>query len=136
MHRWVLVHDTIIHKTDSGKEYNIYPSHLNHLKSTENSERGHWFYWAKSVFTFSTFWNFNVYFMNYWTNTRHVCTYLNAFLIVIPNIVMKFQHFDRFDKLCAHFWPLVVCSCLLPENIKNIIFIHLISSLLIIRLDS
>ena len=28
------------------------------------------------------------------TNTRHVCTYFNAFLMVIPNIVTKFPNFD------------------------------------------
>ena len=27
-------------------------------------------------------------------NTRHVCTYLIAFLIEIPNMVMKFNNFD------------------------------------------
>ena len=49
---------------------------------------------SKSISTLSNFWNFNVYFTYYLcinANTRHVCTYSNAFLVVIPNIVTKFQ---------------------------------------------
>ena len=30
------------------------------------------------------------------TNTRHVCTYLNAFIMVVANIVTKFQNVDIF----------------------------------------
>ena len=33
-------------------------------------------------------------------NTRHVGTYLNAFLMVILNMVMKFSNVDIFYKIC------------------------------------
>ena len=29
---------------------------------------------------------------------RHVCTHFNAFLMMFPNMVMKFYNFDIFDK--------------------------------------
>ena len=58
---------------------------------------------------FSKFLNFKAYVTNYWTNTRHVGTHLNAFLMVISNIVMKLYNFDIFgnnyeilDLLSAH----------------------------------
>ena len=38
------------------------------------------------------FWNFT----NFLTDTRYVCTYLNAFFMVMPKIVTKFQNFDIF----------------------------------------
>ena len=41
------------------------------------------------------------------SNTRHVCTYLNAFSTLILNIVMKFNNFDISKK----FW---ICSLLTP----------------------
>ena len=59
---------------------------------------------SKSVFVFS---NCNVYSMNKWTNIRHVCTYLNTFFRVIPNMVTKcqniviFEHFNL-DLSSAH----------------------------------
>ena len=59
---------------------------------------------SKSLFAFSHFWNFNGYF----TNTRHVCTYLNAILMIIPNMVMKFHNSDIFTSF-VKFWP-VVCT--------------------------
>ena len=37
--------------------------------------------------------------------------YLNAFLIVIPNIVMKLKYFDIFENICD-IWN-VICSRLL-----------------------
>ena len=52
---------------------------------------------------FSKFQHFTGYFRNYWTNTRHVGTYLNAFLMVIPNMVMKFNSFDICYKICYIF---------------------------------
>ena len=55
------------------------------------------------ILIFSKFLNFNVYFLNYWTNTRHVGTYLNAFLVVISNIIIKFQNFAICDILVT-FW--------------------------------
>ena len=58
---------------------------------------------SKSLFAFSYFWNFNGYFTSKWTNTRHICTYLNEFFIVVPNMVMKFHNFDIFYKLCLLF---------------------------------
>ena len=39
---------------------------------------------------------FNTYSANYETNTRYVCTYLNAFFVLIPDIVTKFQNVDIF----------------------------------------
>ena len=47
-------------------------------------------------------------FTNFSTNTRHVCTYLNAFLMVIPSIVTKFQTFDIFEHFVT--FCIVVCS--------------------------
>ena len=41
--------------------------------------------------------------MNYKTNTRHVCTRFNAFLMVIPNIELKFNIFEFFKKFCDIF---------------------------------
>ena len=55
----------------------------------------------KSLFLSSILSNFSIHFKNYWTDTRHVCTYLNAFSMVIPNIVMKFNNFDIYWKLCV-----------------------------------
>ena len=56
--------------------------------------------------------------MNYVTNTRHICTYLNAFFMLIPNIVMNFNHlkkigFSFFVGESYGSWPGgVVYSCL------------------------
>ena len=48
--------------------------------------------------------NFKVLFLTYsWTNTRHVCTYLNEFHVVIPNIVMKFNNVVIFWQFCVIF---------------------------------
>ena len=41
---------------------------------------------------------FNTYFKTYWTDTRHVCTYLNPFRLLIPNILMVFNIFDFLKK--------------------------------------
>ena len=49
---------------------------------------------SKIVFAFWHFWQVNGYFTIYWTNIRYVCTYLIAFLMEIPNMVMKFNNFD------------------------------------------
>ena len=54
---------------------------------------------VKIVFALWNFWNFNVYFTIYWTDTRHVCTYFNAFFMVIPNMVMKFHNFEFCNKI-------------------------------------
>ena len=37
-------------------------------------------------------------FKNHWTNTRLVCTHLNAFVMPDPNVEMKIQIFEIFDK--------------------------------------
>ena len=42
-------------------------------------------------------------FTHFKTNTRHVCTYLNAVLMVIPNIVNKFQNIEFFEILWLFF---------------------------------
>ena len=54
---------------------------------------------------FLTNWNsnFKAYFRNYITNTWHVCTYLNAFFTVIPNIVMNFNNVQKNIKYCDIF---------------------------------
>ena len=59
---------------------------------------GHWFYLGKSCLLSEVSDIFNCYFTICWTNTRHVGTHLNAFLMVIPNMVMKFHNFDIFTK--------------------------------------
>ena len=47
-----------------------------------------------------------------WTENQHnVCTYLNAFVMVISNIVMIFQYFWKFLHLCDIFDPLSVHAC-------------------------
>ena len=40
--------------------------------------------------------------ISYLINTRHVCTYLNADVMVIPNIVMKFNNLNIFEYLCGN----------------------------------
>ena len=57
---------------------------------------------SKIVLAFSHFWNFNGYFTNYWTNTKHVCTYLNAFFIEVSNMAMKFYNFDIFTNFVTY----------------------------------
>ena len=39
-------------------------------------------------------------FTNFQIKTRHVCTYLNAFLMVNPNMVMKINNFKTICKIC------------------------------------
>ena len=62
--------------------------------NSNTSSHGHMFYQLKRVLVSQ--------------NTRHVCTYLNAFSMVIPIIVMKFtiilQNCEDFVTFC------VVCS--------------------------
>ena len=38
------------------------------------------------------------------TNTRHVGTYFNVFLMVIPDIVMTFKNDDIFLQFLTTFW--------------------------------
>ena len=55
----------------------------------------------KSIGLFSKFLKFKGYFTNYLTDTRHVCTYLNVFLMVNPNINTKVKNVDPFFwKFC------------------------------------
>ena len=49
-----------------------------------------------NIHTFLVF--FTAYFRNYLTNTRHVCTCLNAFIMVNPNRVTKLKTITIFDK--------------------------------------
>ena len=60
--------------------------------------------WVSS-FSSSNFFKFKVDFTYYLINTRHVCTYFNAFFMLIPNIVTPFRNFDIFFN-----FDLVVCS--------------------------
>ena len=55
--------------------------------------------------------------INYQTKTKHTCTYLNAFLMVIPNMAMKFHNFDIFYTIFEIFTP-VVCSRLPHGNVN------------------
>ena len=57
------------------------------------------------------------------TNTRHVCTYLNAFLMVISNMVTNFSQFWHFWKMCDIF---LTCR-LLPRASCKVLRAHLIS---------
>ena len=50
----------------------------------------------KHFFVFLNLQHFKAYFRNNFTNTRNDCAYLTAFLIAIPNKVMKFLYFDYF----------------------------------------
>ena len=45
-----------------------------------------------------------------WHIIRHICTYFNAFFMVIPNIVTKFQNFDIFEN----FVTTLTCGLLTP----------------------
>ena len=40
---------------------------------------------------------------NDWTNAWHVCTYLNAFIMVNLNIITKFQNVYNFENV-VQFW--------------------------------
>ena len=42
-------------------------------------------------------------FWHFWTNNRHVCINLNAFLMVIQNVDMKLKNVDIFYNLCYIF---------------------------------
>ena len=54
-------------------------------------------------------WSFNAYFTNYWTKARHVCTFLNEFSIVIPNVAMKLKNSYIFDNLLTIFVSFFTC---------------------------
>ena len=64
---------------------------LTHMFVLKYFACSHWFYHPYTIVLFLK--------MSYFSkNTRHVCTYLNAFLMVIINIVMKFNYFDNFGN--------------------------------------
>ena len=54
------------------------------------------------------------------SNTRHVCTYLIAFLMVIPNIVTKFNNFKIVDSASDSdsFVTFLTCRLLMPAAWK------------------
>ena len=81
----------------------------------------------KRLTAFSHFWYFNAYFIYQWTNTRHVCTYLNAFLMVIPNKVMKFHTILTFlrEKKMENFGPVTCCT---PAGLQVVYVILLLST--------
>ena len=62
-----------------------------------------WFEKNKNNATSQNCWG---YLKNHWTNTRLVCTHFNAFFLLNPNMIIKFE-FDIF-KFWKHFYP-VVC---------------------------
>ena len=76
-------------------------------KPKQNLTLSKQFYPAEELTLFSNFLNFKAYFTNYWANTRHVCTYFNAFLMVIPTTVTNFKICDILSLSSAH-----VCSAL------------------------
>ena len=62
-----------------------------------------------------------VYFTNYKTNTRHICTHLNTFLTVNPNMVMKFNNSDIFYNFCElfeYFCEIMTCRLSLKAACK------------------
>ena len=76
---------------------------------THNTTRA-LFLLRKSLHFLHFFLHFKFYFTNKLTNTRHVCTYLNVLLMVIPNIVTKFQNLDIFSTICVN----LICRLLTP----------------------
>ena len=75
------------------------------------------------MFSFWHFWNCNGYFTVYWTNTRHVGTYFNAFHMVIPNRVMKFHNFDIFYTICYIFDMSSALACRVVSINVNVRFV-------------
>ena len=49
------------------------------------------------------------YLKNHWTNTRLVCTHLDAFSMLNPSIAMKHLVLTNFEKKNVKFWP-VICT--------------------------
>ena len=55
--------------------------------------------------------NSGCYFKNHWTNTRLVCTHLNAFFMLNSNIGKKNLKFNIFwKKKIGRIWPVVCCT--------------------------
>ena len=85
------------------------------IHSLKHFASGHWFISQseQNLFVVSqNSWNFK----HFLTDTRHVCTYLNSFPMVIPNIVMKFCYFWEFGEL------LDLSSALAPATWKALRF--------------
>ena len=62
-----------------------------------------WFHHVVYHIVISKYKNFNNYFTNCLTNTRHVCTHLNAFFMLISNVPMNFSNFEFFKNIWWHF---------------------------------
>ena len=73
--------------------------------------RGIGFYWAKLFLFFQNSYISQVISGVTKTNTRHVDTHFNAFLMVIQNMVMKFNNFDIFYKIWYIFDLLSALAC-------------------------
>ena len=74
-----------------------------------------------------------VYFTNYKTNTRHICTHLNTFLTVNPNMVMKFNNSDIFYNFCElfeYFCEIMTCRLSLNAACKVLYILALSRSFL------
>ena len=79
-----------------------------HLSGTKNSWQNQFYkcsaeqlscWWQlKAKISFFFLKNIRGYLENLWTNTRLVCTHLNAFFILNPNIVMKIWFFFFFEN--------------------------------------
>ena len=61
-----------------------------------NMARGHLLYYEKSFLFSQNSYHFKGYFTILFTNTRHDCTYFNAFSMVISNIATRFKNVDIF----------------------------------------
>ena len=60
------------------------------------------FHHAKYLYFLTKLSNSKTYFVIYWTNTRLVCTYLNAFFMEIPNIVTRYHNFKKFEHFVKY----------------------------------
>ena len=77
--------------------------------------RGHWFYHPYHYrFVAQNSQNYT----NVYINTSHICTYLNIFLMMIHNIVTKFQNVDVF----GHFVTFLTCRLLMTAAWKVFIY--------------
>ena len=101
---------------------------IKHWKPTQR------FHHADYHFVFTIFFNFETYFSSYWTNTRHICTYLNAFLTAIPNIVTKLLSIWCICKKCniLDLWSAHACRML---RVQTSLFLSMYAVLPIPRLN-
>ena len=82
------------------------------------------------VFSSSEFRHFKAHFKIYFkTNIGHVCTYMNAFTMVIPNMIKEIQQFELlFLKMFVKFWTS-------PAHVYWIESIHILKTFTMFRVD-